>query len=280
MTCSDINFKQLYWQLKKWFDRSSPFEDFDSWRLNLYEKQNRGTLANLPLKIWWPKYSAPQGDFRFELCLGALLIQQISWIGVESSLKNLLDYLKRKNKSFDPPGVLSIPLKKLKELLQPSRFAQSKGKNILLLCEHIQKKGGVDNFFRNKNRRGFGQELKNLSGFGDETRDCVLLYGANIPAFMADSYARKLLQLLSGREWNYSSCQKAFEDGISRDFTKRDLRKILRDYTPKERFHGLSNSPKASDEELGQVLLYQQFHAGIDELGISRRWEEFVGEYL
>lgn len=30
--------------------------------------------------------------------------------------------------------------------------------------------------------------------------------------------------------------------------------------------------------DIAQVLLYQQFHAGIVELGISRRWEEFVRE--
>ena len=272
-----MNFKRLYLQLVDWFDSPSGFEDFDIWRHRLYQDQTQGKVSNLPLKTWWPKYSRVGTDFRLELCLGAILVQQISWPGVQRCLENLRDHLENTGRDFDAEGILSIPPETLEDLLRPSRFAAAKTRNILRLCAHLREQDSLDAWFRNRGRGEFGHELRELkSGFGPETRDCVLLYAANIPAFIADAYARKLLLLLTGHDWDYGSCQRAFEAGIERDFSRTDLEEIRGDYKPDELSYALCNSQK---QDPGLVLLYQQFHAGIVELGISKRWEEFACEH-
>ena len=125
----------------------------------------------------------------------------------------------------------------------------------------------------------FGDHLRSLwLGFGSETRDSVLLYAASFPVFVADSYARGLLSVLGvPGKIKYDACQGIFEEGITREFPRRELAMIAREYTPAELAHALPHSPRGVD--VPRVLLYQQFHAGIDELGISGRWDAF-GEEL
>ena len=270
-----VNFKTTLTLLKRWFDYPASHDfTFSEWRHQKYEELRTGTRNNLPLKTWWPKYT--NGDFRLELSLGALLIQQTSWSQVAICIHNLMAFLKGSGKDFSVDGLLSIPPDLFKKLIQASRFPNQKTERIVKFCRHIQEVGGVDIVF--KNRADLGQQLRDLKlGFGKETRDCLLLYGANLPVFIADAYGRKLLRFLNLTEGDhYDACQEIFEDGIRRDFDETELASVTKEYTQEELDYALCNAP--DHEDISRVLLYQQFHAGIVELGISKRWNEFKEE--
>ncbi|MHA2231442.1 MAG: hypothetical protein ACXAB4_03020 [Candidatus Hodarchaeales archaeon] len=270
----DINFKTMFELLKEWFDDStSPSGDFDTWRRKMYSKERN----NLPLKIWWPKYT--NGDFRLELCIGAILIQRISWPAVRACIQEMSNHLAANRLQFSVDGILSIRPEDLRRLIRPSRFYNEKSHKIIKFCQFLQRGGGLNGIFQNREARELGTTLQNLKcGFGPETRDCALLYAANLPVFVADFYARKLLQSLDGRNHSYSSCQHIFQKGITRDFSKKDLQTVMDGYGPEELNYAICNSPRPENVPL--VLCYQQFHAGIVELGISQEYERFAGEML
>jgi len=271
----NINFRNIYSLLKKWFDEPTPeYDDFKCWRFEKYEELELGKRKNLPLKTWWPKYT--EGDFRLELALGAMLVQQVRWAAVRQCIENLNRFLIDSERLFDLEGILSIPLEKLEELIRPCRYKRQKGLRILKFCEFVKEHyGSINSFFRNRGIKELGTQLASLKiGFGNETRDCVLLYAANLPVFIADAYARKLLNILGlATSNNYDDCQALWEEGIKRDFSYDRLDSIVKEYTREELKYALCNSPAYQDISL--VLLYQQIHAGIVELGISGRWDEF-----
>lgn len=273
-----VNFRQIFLLLKQWFDDPTPRDqDFDTWRQHTYEEVRQGTRRNLPLKIWWPKYTT--GDFRLELCLGALLVQQVSWPQVRVCLENLHDFLAHHGAAFDVPSLLSLAPEQFASLIKTSRFPHQKREHIRTLCTFLQATGGVEGFFRQAPQDEIGGQLQRLhSGCGPETRDCVLLYAANVPVFIADRYARKLLTTLhiTARDAEYAACQRLWGEGIHRDFTTQHLEALVHDYTPEELRYALCNTPPP--EAVPWVLLYQQFHAGIVELGISGRWDDFSNQ--
>lgn len=269
-------FKSVYLVLVEWFDSPTPRGvDFSEWRREQYDRLERREIGNLPLKTWWPKYT--DEDFRLEICVGALLVQQVSWISVKRCIKDISGFLEERGEAFDTTGLLRIGFEKLQELIRPSRFAQKKAERIIQLCRLVEGRfGSLEAMFSNRTDGTLGEILKDTNaGFGPETRDCVLLYAANRPVFIADSYARILLSLL-GMEGSgkYGICQEVYEAGIREAFSPKDLNAIADDYTPDERQYALCNAPDSPDH--GLVLLYQQFHAGIDELGISKQWKPFI----
>jgi len=275
-----INFRRLFLLLKQWFDDPTPRDqDFETWRQHTYEEVRQGTRRNLPLKTWWPKYTT--GDFRLELCLGALLVQRVSWPQVRVCLENLRECLTHHGAAFDVPGLLSLSRdpEQFARLIKASGFLHQKRDNIVKFCAFLQDTGTVESFFHQAPEGDLGEQLQRLkSGFGPETRDCVLLYAANVPVFIADRYARKLLTKLqiTDRGNDYDACQRLWRQGIQRDFAAQHLDAIVQDYTPEERQYALCNTPPP--DAVPWVLLYQQFHAGIVELGISGQWTDFLNQ--
>ena len=267
------DFFLVYSVLRQMFDRPTPdYADFDVWRREQYELLLQGRIRNLPLKTWWPKYGL--GDFRLELCLGALLVPQVPWPTVRVCLENIIGFLDEGNLGFDVNGLLSIPQASLEELVKPARF-RKKAEWILRFCRFVKEHSGtLPRFFEGHDPATLGTLLSSLkAGFGSETRDAVLLYAANAPVFVADAYAREVLRVLGVSQGDdYAAAQRIFEEGLRRDFDAALLQEVVEDYGPVELDYALCNSPNG---DVPRVLLYQQFHAGIDELGISKRWEEF-----
>lgn len=270
---SRINFARLFAVLRAMFDETTPiYDDFHEWRWENYQDLREGRRTNLPLKTWWPKYT--DGDFRFELCLGALLVPQVDWDAVRICIENLRNSASSEGLHFSPSSLLEIPEDRFKECIRSSRFLNQKAARIRKLCQLLHREG-MDSFFDQQN---LGRVLTRAKcGFGPETRDCVLLYAANRPVFVADRYSRMLLGKLGSPVDDYRACQRIYQEGIRRDFDEEDLARILGGYTPEELAYCLPNSP--SHPSVPVVLLYQQFHAGIDELGISGRWDELAEHY-
>jgi len=210
---------------------------------------------------------------------------------------------------FTARGIADIPQKKLEDLIRSTGFFRQKARRIRDFCTFIRDDyGDIGSFFEHFSGRGeeLGKLLMGLRmGFGKETRDCILLYGLNIPVFIADNYARQLLRELGGGgsgTMDYDRCQQIFWEGLTRDLGREKLVVLMREYTPQELQYALPGYLKKDLEDIcsawmgdehpandcgsrssveiiqiGQVLLFQQFHAGIVELGRSKRLKEFCG---
>lgn len=274
-----LDFVRIYQVLREMSDSPTPaYGGFDAWRWEQYDLLREKRVRNLPLKTCWPKYG--DGDFRLELCLGALLVHQVLWSSVRVSLEGIISYLRSQGRSFDLEGILSIPHETLGGLVRLCRFHREKSRRIQMFCQFVsERSGSIGDFFADHDGPTLARLLPGLRiGFGEETRDCVLLYAANHQVFVADTYARTLLSTLGVEDHlEYGKARELFEEGIRRDFNARDLQGIIDEYTPEELVYALCNSLTCPDRSL--VLLFQQFHAGIDELGISGRWDEFWNRY-
>jgi len=272
---ADVDVKEIYLLLKEWFDGPTPpYVDFDRWRYQTYQELRSGRRRNLPLKTWWPRYT--RGDFRLEVVVGALLIQRVRWGAVRECIQNVDRFLKDQGRAFDLEGLLSIPPATFEELIRPSRFPTQKSERVRTFCRLVKEgAGSIDRFFQKREVGELGQQLTSWRiGFGPETRDCVLLYAANLPVFIADTYARRLLSQLSGKPMmDYQRGQKIWQVGTQRACTREFLDAVMSEYTEDELRYAICNPESGKDYAL--VLLFQQLHAGIVELGIMGRWDEF-----
>ncbi len=131
---------------------------------------------------WWP------GDSQLEICLGAILTQNTSWNNVEKALQNLKSY-----------GICSIedlstiPDSTLAKLIYSSGYFNSKTKTIKAFVSVIcsQYGGGLAKFL-NLPGQQLRAQLLDIKGIGEETADDIILYAAQKPTFVIDSYTRRI----------------------------------------------------------------------------------------
>jgi endonuclease-3 related protein len=133
---------------------------------------------------WWP------GRNRFEVVVGAYLVQNTGWINVELALRRL-----RARRALSLDGMRRMPLAKLESLVRPAGFFRQKARNlksfVTLLNERYH--GSLDHMFRQPTEK-LRHELLVLRGVGPETADSILLYAGQHSAFVVDSYARRILE--------------------------------------------------------------------------------------
>ncbi|MCH8912447.1 MAG: endonuclease III domain-containing protein, partial [Planctomycetes bacterium] len=62
-------------------------------------------------------------------------------------------------------------------------------------------------------------ELLAIKGVGPETADCIVLYAAQQPAFVVDTYTRRVLSrhFLADSNWGYDRIKDLFEANLPRD---------------------------------------------------------------
>ena len=80
---------------------------------------------------WWP-VSSKKGDWRFEICLGAILTQNTNWSNVEKALENL-----RNEKCLKPCCIKELATSKLERLIKPSGYFRQKAKKLKIFSEYI-----------------------------------------------------------------------------------------------------------------------------------------------
>lgn len=68
---------------------------------------------------WWP------ADSKFEILVGAILVQNTNWRNVDKSLDNL-----RAATYFEPQAIANLSQDELQELIRPSGFYRNKSRAI------------------------------------------------------------------------------------------------------------------------------------------------------
>ncbi|MBI4043549.1 MAG: endonuclease III domain-containing protein [Candidatus Diapherotrites archaeon] len=165
---------------------------------------------------WWPvaDEGMPYATYKkrvrltpaqqWEVCAGALLTQNTSWKNAEKALAAL-----RKAKALSVETIARIPEKRLVSLIHSAGYFNQKALRLCVLARHVQEKyNGKIEVLLSKPLPLLRAELLELNGIGPETADSILVYAAGKPAFIADTYARRILGRVHGTRMQSYEAQK------------------------------------------------------------------------
>ncbi len=158
---------------------------------------------------WWP------GASGFEVCLGAILVQNTAWANVEKALHVLKA---RDLLSFR--ALARFRAEDLAPLIRPAGCHNVKARRVVSFLEFLEREYGGDVSRMGAVEPGdLRAKLLGVKGIGRETADCIVLYAAGHPVFVVDAYTRRIfsrLGVLHGRE-DYDSVQGMFHADLPRD---------------------------------------------------------------
>lgn len=155
---------------------------------------------------WWPAES------RFEVMIGAILVQNTAWSNVEKAIHNLSD-----------AGVLSaqdlrdIDEGALAQLVYPSGYYNTKARKLKAFVHWLGARFDDDiDAMMNAEQSSLRDELLNIHGIGEETADDILLYALDMPVFVIDAYTRRLFFRLglAPEKGPYALYQALFQDHL------------------------------------------------------------------
>ncbi|TAL34516.1 MAG: hypothetical protein EPN93_12070 [Spirochaetes bacterium] len=150
---------------------------------------------------WWP------GRTDFEVAIGAILTQSVSWKNVESAIRTL-----RGERLLHPRRLHALGARELAPLIRPTGYFNQKAKKLLNFLDWFRgygysfaKAAGADTAI-------LREELLAVNGIGPETADSILLYAMGRKVFVVDAYTRRVftrLGILLGSE-SYDAIQRMF----------------------------------------------------------------------
>ena len=155
---------------------------------------------------WWP------ADTPFEVIVGAILTQAVSWSHVEKAINNL-----KQEAMLDPDSLREVDQDKLASLIKPSGYYNMKAKKIKaflsFLFDHYD--GDLIKMFDTE-LMVLRKELLGIYGIGQETADSILLYAGNYPIFVIDAYTKRLFHRLGyfDKDIKYKELQKKVSNNI------------------------------------------------------------------
>jgi endonuclease III related protein len=155
---------------------------------------------------WWP------AETRFEVIVGAILTQFVSWKNVTTAIDNL-----KREDLLSIEGICNVDITKLEELIKSTRFYKQKAKKLKVFCTHVRYQYGGDlELFFNKELYELRKELLSLYGIGKETADCIVLYAAEKPIFVVDAYTKRIFHQLGlfKEDISYDAMQKYFMEHL------------------------------------------------------------------
>lgn len=158
---------------------------------------------------WWP------GESPFEVCVGAILVQNAAWSNVEKALAAL-----RGAGRLSYAGIAALPVHELAELIRPAGCHTVKARRLAAFVEWLGREcGGRVEALSGRDPLAVRASLLAVHGVGRETADSIALYAAGLPLFVIDAYTRRVfarLGLVEGGE-PYDALQRRFMDALPRD---------------------------------------------------------------
>lgn len=169
-----------------------------------------------PPEKFWPQWCGRQKSKRDReiIAIGAILTQRTSWHNADLALRNL-----KKEKWLSLKKIAGLSgLEKLKKLIRPAGFYQTKSRRIFDFCLFVMEEyGGLKNFVKTDLEIARGQ-LLSLYGIGPETADVILLYALDKPSFVIDEYSRRLVKKKKlATNLNYDFLKNFFEKNLPAD---------------------------------------------------------------
>ncbi|HET7106586.1 MAG TPA: hypothetical protein VFI38_07240 [Candidatus Acidoferrum sp.] len=158
---------------------------------------------------WWP------GRSPFEIIVGAILVQNTTWLNAASAIANL-----RQVRLLTPAAIGKIPQPKLARLIRSSGYFRQKARKLKAFVMFLRNehRGSLAAMFRTPTATLRAQLLA-VHGIGPETADSILLYAGHHPVFVVDAYTRRILHrhgLATGKE-PYEALRALFENSLPAD---------------------------------------------------------------
>ncbi|MFD0897747.1 endonuclease III domain-containing protein [Loigolactobacillus binensis] len=194
---------------------------------------------------WWP------ADSKWEIILGAILVQNTNWRNVVPALKQL-----QATTAFDPAKLHALSVAQLAPLIHSSGFYHNKSKAIAAVFTWLAQFDYDLTAIKQTRGPHLRHDLLQLQGIGAETADVLLVYIFDVPTFIADNYARRLCRQLGVTTNNYQQLYHLIQ--LPADFTAAQA----------QEFHGLI-------DEFGKLYLQntaawsQSFLAGAQLITIN-----------
>ncbi|MDP7470035.1 MAG: hypothetical protein QGI79_04380 [Dehalococcoidia bacterium] len=139
-------------------------------------------LARFGPQHWWP------GESPWEMMVGAVLTQAVSWSNVERAIANL-----KSADALSPPTLRRIPAEELARLIRPAGYYNVKAHKLKALAQLMGDAGDDPARLFNGDTAGLRHRLLGVYGVGEETADSILLYAASRPVFVIDTYTRRII---------------------------------------------------------------------------------------
>lgn len=159
-------------------------------------RRHRGRLG------WWP------AETPFEVCVGAILVQNTAWPNAERALAAL-----RSAGRLSYEGLAGLDPGGLAALIRPAGCFNVKAKRLGAFVEFLGREfGGRAEAMAAREPRALREQLLAVPGIGRETADSIALYAASLPLFVIDAYTRRVftrLGLIHGGE-SYDELQERF----------------------------------------------------------------------
>ncbi|MFT5122202.1 MAG: endonuclease-3 related protein [Verrucomicrobiales bacterium] len=140
-------------------------------------------LARFGPQHWWP------GDGPDEMIIGAILVQNTAWTHASKAIDQL-----KLHSAIDWPVLYATEVQVLAEWIRPAGYYNSKAKKLKAFATCV-----VETYAGQLNRlfdapdEVLRNRLLAIWGIGPETADCIMLYAAERPVFVIDTYTRRLL---------------------------------------------------------------------------------------
>ena len=149
---------------------------------------------------------------KFEIIVGAILTQNTSWKNVERAIINL-----NEKNLVDAAKLNNIDEKELAKLIRPAGYYNQKAKKLKIFASYL-----ADNYNKSLKRLfdkpmpALREELLNIYGIGPETADSIILYAAEKPIFVVDTYTRRIFSHLGliKQDASYDDIQKLFMESL------------------------------------------------------------------
>lgn len=166
-------------------------------------------LDRFGFQHWWP------AETPFEVCVGAILVQNTSWTQVERVLA-----VARRGGWLTPEGLWSMDEASLQEWLRPTGTYRVKAERLRAFLRVLWSKhaGSLDALLSGS-RSEVRNRLLAIRGIGPETADCLVLYAAHQPSFVIDAYTRRVFRRhgWSGADAAYEQLQELCEAALDGD---------------------------------------------------------------
>lgn len=135
---------------------------------------------------WWPARTP------FEVAVGAILTQSVSWANVERAIAALaVEGL------LEPAALAAVPEERLAALIRPAGYYNAKARKLKTFVAFLFERhgGSLDRLFAQPLERA-REQLLGVWGIGPETADSILLYAGGLPTFVVDAYTRRIVSRL------------------------------------------------------------------------------------
>ena len=151
---------------------------------------------------WWPAQTP------FEVCVGAILVQNTAWPNAEKALCSL-----RTAGRLSYQGLAGLGQEELAALIRPSGCYNVKARRLAAFVAFLGREyGGRVEAMARRDPRALREQLLAVPGIGRETGDSIALYAAGLPLFVIDAYTRRVfvrLGMIRGDE-SYDALQDYF----------------------------------------------------------------------